>query len=129
MRSLSCSEKESSVRFDEKKGKKRAGTNEGEDHDRVRDGTETGDLKGLEGESLLTLELVQQLETLETGRLLEVGRDFTSLSSGTCEGKLGVNTSFLRCRSTTQRVPSSRRAIRAGPRRWDREEEGRTDPG
>lgn len=59
-------------------------THEGEDHDGVREGTETGDVKGLEGEGLLALEGVQQLETLKTGRLLEVGRDLSRLTSGTC---------------------------------------------
>lgn len=60
------------------------GTDEREDHDGVVEGSEAGDLEGLEGEGLLALELVEELEALETGRLLVVGRDLTGLSTGTC---------------------------------------------
>ncbi len=60
------------------------GTDEREDHDGVVEGSEAGDLEGLEGEGLLALELVEELETLETGRLLVVGRDLTGLSTGAC---------------------------------------------
>lgn len=59
-------------------------TYEGEDHDGVGDGAEARDLEGLEGEGLLALELVEELEALETGRLLEVGRDLTGLATGAC---------------------------------------------
>jgi hypothetical protein len=62
-------------------------TYEGEDLDGVVNTSSASDFKGLEGEGLLALELVEQLEALESGSLLEVGRDLSSLSSGTLQRK------------------------------------------
>lgn len=69
------------------RGVKKHGTYKGEDLDGVVDTSSAGNLKGLEGEGLLALELVEQLETLESSSLLEVGRDLSSLSSGTLQRK------------------------------------------
>jgi hypothetical protein len=54
-----------------------------ENHDGVSEGAETVDLEGFERESLFSLELVKEFETFETGSLFNVGRNFSSLSSGT----------------------------------------------
>lgn len=71
-------------------------THEGEDHDGVGDGAEARDLEGLEREGLLALHLVEELEALETGRLLEVGRDLARLAALTCVRTIGVRVSEVR---------------------------------
>lgn len=85
-------------------------TDEREDHDGVVEGSEAGDLEGLEGEGLLALELVEELEALETGRLLIVGRDLAGLSTRTCLGGVCVR-------------------VREGSRRGEGGEVAGTDPG
>lgn len=63
----------------------------GADGDGVLHGAEAAGVKGTHVEDVDTLHLSENLETLETSRLLEVGRDGALLTTGTEEVVLGLD--------------------------------------
>jgi hypothetical protein len=63
----------------------------GSDHNRVLHRSQAGSVEGAHIEDVDTLHLTENLQTLETGRLLEIGRDGTRGGTGTEEVVLALD--------------------------------------
>jgi hypothetical protein len=63
----------------------------GSDHNRVLHRSQAGSVKRAHIEDIDTLHLTENLQTLETGGLLEIGRDGTGGGTGTEEVLVGLD--------------------------------------
>lgn len=72
------------------RGEQAGGTDEGEDLDGLLEGAHVRDLERRVRERVLALQLAQDLEPLEAGRLLQVGRDGAGLGARALDDRRAV---------------------------------------
>lgn len=86
------------------------------DHDGVVDGALARGVEGAHVEDVDALHLTQDLQTLQTGRLLEIGRDGTGLGTGADQVVLALDLCSKEARGVSKAVPRGFVEFRARPR-------------